>query len=171
MTGYNQQSQSVRNQVNINLQPPGSPDPLVLLKQGIELLEGKSYNQAIEQFRVAIQVDSSLTTTYYYLALALLKGKRPKILQRNQIEEIDGLLCAATKMGDSDGTVQWFRALIRDDYYGGNRMRCPEPNVSEIISSIRVTDINRLKMLLKRLPPMFDNPLYCELVKQIFKQD
>jgi tetratricopeptide (TPR) repeat protein len=170
MTGYNQRNQRVDTQFNINIQGLQSPDSVVFLNQGIQLLEAKSYRQSIDSLREAIRVDSSLATAYYYLALALLNGKRPKIIQRSQIEEIDQLLCTATVMGDFDGTVHWFRALLRSDYYGGNRMNCPPPSVPEIISSIRpdTTSLNRLQMLLAKLP-MSDDQLYSELTKQAFK--
>lgn len=170
MTEYNQRDQRVNTQFNINIQGYESLDSNALLKQGIQLLEAKSYQQSIDFLSTAIKVAPSLATAYYYLALALLKGKRPKILQRGQIEEIDQLLCTATTMGDSDGTLQFFRALLRDDYYAGNRMRCPYPSVDEIISSIKpgTTSIDRLKMLLIELP-MSDNQLYAKLAQQVFQ--
>lgn len=168
MTEYDQRNQRVENQFNY-VQSSQTSDPNALLKQGIQLLEVKAYQQATDLLRAAIKADSSLAVAYYYLALALLKGKRPKILQRSQIEEIDQLLCTATAMGDFDGTVQWFRALLRHDYYSGNRMNCPSPSVPEIISSISsgTTSLNRLQMLLIKLP-MSDDQLYSKLAKQIF---
>lgn len=169
MTGYDQRNQRVNTQVNVNVQSYQTSDSDVLLNQGTQLLEAKSYQQATDLLRATIKVDPSLASAYYYLALALLKGKRPKILQRSQIEEIDQLLCTATAMGDFDGTVQWFRALLRQDYYSGNRMNCPPPSVSEIVSSINpgATSLKRLQMLLIKLP-MSDDQLYDELAKQVF---
>jgi tetratricopeptide (TPR) repeat protein len=170
MTEYDQKNQRVETQFNVNIQGIQSPDPNVLLNHGIQLLEAKSYQQSIYFLREVIRVNPSLATAYYYLALALLNGKRPKIIQqRSQFQEIDQLLCTATVMGDFDGTVQWFRVLLRRDYYGGNRMSCPPPSVSEIISSIKpnTTSLNRLQMLLIKLP-MSDDQLYSELTKQAF---
>lgn len=167
MTGFNQPKQSVNKQININIQGHESKDPNILLEQGIKHLQAKSYQLAIDLLKEAVKIDSSLANAYYCLALALLKGKRPKVLQRKEIEEIDEHLCSSAVMGDSDGTVQWFRALVRDDYYRGNRLTSPSPSVGEIVSSIQTTNIERLQELLKNLP-MSDNQLYRELVKQIF---
>jgi tetratricopeptide (TPR) repeat protein len=168
MASYNQQNQRVNTQVNINLEGSQSPDPDILFNQGIQLLEAKSYQQSINLFKDAIKADSSVSDVYYYLALALLGGRRPKILKRSEVEEIDQLLTTATAMGESDATVQWFQALVRDDYYGGNRMKCPSPSVANIVESIYpgATNIDRLRALLAKLP-MTDNQLYIELVRQI----
>jgi hypothetical protein len=69
---------------------------------------------------------------------------------------------------DSDATVQWFRVLVRDDYYSGNRIKCPSPSIANILESIHpgATNIDRLRVLLAKLP-MTNNQLYIELVKQI----
>lgn len=168
MSDFDQQNQNVNNQVNINIQTNPSQDADVLLKQAIEFLEARSFQQSINLLHDAIKADPSLSNAYYYLALALLKGRRPKVLKRNEIEEIDQLLVSAIKQGYSDGTIQWFRVLLRDDYYNGNRMRCPSPSVSEIIASINPnsTNKNRLQLLLKKLP-MNDNQLYVQLVNCI----
>ncbi|MBW4543059.1 MAG: hypothetical protein KME25_01215 [Symplocastrum torsivum CPER-KK1] len=168
MANYDQRNQKVDTQVNVNFQSP-SPDPFVLLNQGIKLLEAKSYQQAIDVFETVLAVDSSISYTYCYLALALLKGRRPKILKRTEVEEIDQLLNAATEMGDLDGTVQWFRALVRDDYYNGNRItKYPPPSVIDIVKTALScnVDIARLLALLARLP-MSDNKLYATLVEQL----
>jgi hypothetical protein len=168
MASCDQRDQHVNTQINVNVQGSQSADPFSLLNQGIQLLEVKSYQQSINLLNDAIKADSSIAYGYYYLALALLKGRRPKILICSEVEEIDQLLVTATTTGDSDSTIQWFRALVRDDYYKGNRMKCPPPSVEEILTSIRPneTDIDRLRALLARLP-MTDNQLYIQLIKQI----
>ncbi|MDJ0715885.1 MAG: hypothetical protein QNJ54_16915 [Prochloraceae cyanobacterium] len=144
-------------------------DPKVLLRQAMKLLDGKSYQQSIDLLNTAIEADPSMAEAYYYLALAKLRGQRPKFLKCSEIEVIDQLLCTAAIMGDTDETVQWFRALLRDDYYGGNHMNCPPPSVEDILASIHpeATDTNKLRSLLKKMP-MPDNQLYAWLVEQIF---
>lgn len=167
MASYDQRNQRVYKQINI-VEGPKPVDPDVVFKQGVQFLKVKSYQQSINFLNDAIKADPSIPYFYYYLALALLRGRRPKILKRSEIEEIDQLLSAAT-VGDSDATVQWFRALVRDDYYRGNRMNCPSPSVEDILGSIHpdaAINIDRLEELLVKLP-MTDNQLYIILVKQI----
>lgn len=166
MANYDQRSQQVDTQVNLNFQTPSQPDITVLLNHGIQLLEAKSYQQAIKTFNAVIEADCSISNAYYHLALALLKGRRPKILKRIEVEEIEQILNAATTMGDSDGTVQWFRALVRDDYYNGNGItNYPPPFVRDIVTTALSCNVNidRLVALLVSLP-MSNNRLYIELV-------
>lgn len=167
MASYDQRYQHVNTQININ-QGSQSPDPHTVFNQGVKLLDAKSYQQSINLLKDVIKADPSISPAYYYLALALLAGRRPKILKRSEIEEIDQLLTTATAMGDSDATVQWFRALVRDDYYNGNRMKCPSPSVANILETIHpsTTNIHRLRVLLAKLP-MTNNQLYIDLIKQI----
>ncbi|MCP2728328.1 hypothetical protein [Limnofasciculus baicalensis] len=169
MAQFDQRWQQVYRQLNINFQIASSPDPTLVLNQGIKLLEANSYQQVINAFTLVLEIDRSMSDAYYYLALALLKGRRPKILKRSEVEEIDQLLSAATSMGDSDGTVYWFRALVRDDYYNGNRItNYPPPSAMTLFNKALScqTNIDRLRALLARLP-MFDNELYGVLVQQI----
>ncbi|MDJ0619526.1 MAG: hypothetical protein QNJ63_22755 [Calothrix sp. MO_192.B10] len=171
MTSYDQRGQNVDQQFNVNVELNSNPEPQELLNKGIQLLEAKSYQQAIEVFKEVIKIDHSISNAYFLLALALLKGKRPKVLKSREVEEIDELLNAATTMGDSDGTVQWFRVLLRDDYYNGNGItKYSPPSVSNLIetASLCNTDPNRLRALLIRLP-MYDNRIYGILVQQLFE--
>jgi len=167
MANYDQHHQQVGTQYNINIDSSRSADTEALLNQGIKFLEAKSYPQSISLFNEVIKADATIAVVYYYLALALLKGRRPKILKRSEVEEIDQLLVSATTCGDSDATVHWFRVLVRDDYYGGNRMNCPPPSVQSILASIQpnTTKLGRLRSLLVKLP-MADNTLYSRLLKQ-----
>jgi len=169
MASYDQREQSVETQVNLNFQIPYKQDTTVLLNQGIKLLEAKSYQQAIDKFKAVIEADCSMSNAYYYLALALLKGRPPKVLTPREVEAIDQLLKATTTMGDSDGTVQWFRALIRDDYYNSNAItNYPPPFVMDIVTTALScnTNIDRLRALLARLQ-MPDSQLYAVLVNQL----
>jgi len=169
MSSFDQRDQNVGKQYNLNVSLPPSPDPVTLFKQGMSFLEAQSYSQAINAFKATIEVDPSIGYAYYYLALALLRGERPKLLKRDEIDEIDQLLNSAAYFGDSDAVVQWFRALLRDDYYVGNRIsKYPPPLVTDLVQAAlnNTTDIDRLKALLIRLP-MSNNQLYAALVNQI----
>lgn len=165
---YDQRWQQVYKQLNLNFQIYSAPNPTLVLNQGIKLLEAKSYQQVINAFTLVIELDRSMSNAYYYLAIALLKGRRAKILKRSEVEEMDQLLSAATAMGDSDGTIYWFRALVRDDYYNGNRItNYPPPPVRDLVNNALScqTNMDRLRALLAQLP-MSDNQLYAALVNQ-----
>src|SRR5207237_1703758 len=109
---------NVAGDTNIQVQP--QQDGVVLFNQALQFLKARAYQQAISTLKEAIKVDPTIRSAYFYLAVALLKGKRPKVLVRSEVQEIDELLCTAISMDSSDGLFHWFRALILDDYYTAN---------------------------------------------------
>src|SRR5215470_7511334 len=48
-----------------------------LLKQGVQLLKGQSYQQAIDVLNSALNADTNMYDVYFYLSIALLRGRRP----------------------------------------------------------------------------------------------
>lgn len=140
-----------------------------LLQIGINFLEKKSYQQSINTLKDLIKNNPESSDAYYYLSLALLKGRRPKVLKRTEIEEIEQLLCATpTTNSDLDGNIQYFLALIKEDYYFGNRIKCPPPSIQDILTSAsrKSININKLRILLLNIP-MLDNRLYATLAKKL----
>jgi hypothetical protein len=164
MSTYDQRNQIVEKQINISIQGPPSVDLEGMIDQGMRLLKIRSYQQSADLFRRVLIEDPQLTDICYYLSLALLKGRRPKVLSRKEVEEIDQFLSTSMATGDYNSTILWFRILLREDYYNGNRMRCPAPSLSELIESIRPdsTSIEDLRMLLAEIP-MAGNGLYDQL--------
>jgi hypothetical protein len=173
VANFDQRHQKVNTQYNaahdIHIHGQPQADAAVLFDQGVGLLRAKSFNQAVNILKDAVKAEPSMRMAYYYLAIALLKGKRPKILSRNEINEIDEWLCAAIALDEADGLFHWFRALVREDYFNGNGMISRAPSVQEIISIAmsRHIDIGELRILLHDMP-MNNNWLYTELAKQIF---
>ncbi len=69
MTNFDQRGQHVNEQFNINIEAPHSLKPEDLLREGIKLLEAKSFLQAKKLLMVVIKDAPSLYNAYYYLAL------------------------------------------------------------------------------------------------------
>ena len=147
---------------------PPQPDVAILLNQGIQQLRAKSYQLATNTLKAVVSIDPSIRSANFYLAVALMKGKRPKVLNHNDIQEVDELLSIVTAANHEDGLFHWFRALVRDDYYNGNRLICPAPSVQEIISMALAghADANELRALLTALP-MQQNKLYMALTRYV----
>jgi hypothetical protein len=143
-----------------------SPDAAALLQRGVRQLEARSYRMAAETLTKAVDADPSLRGGYYYLSLARLHGRRPKQLTRDEVDEIDGLLSMAIGMNGRDALFLWFRALLRDDYYHGNRLICPPPSVEQVIRDALAgyTDRGELGGLLQRVPAT-TSPVYAELAR------
>lgn len=139
-----------------------------LLDRGIQLLRHGVYQQAIDVLSEVVKTDPSLSDAYYHLAIALLKGKRPKVLKRSEVEAIDQALSSALFLNRSNGVLHLFRALVRHDYYEINRLRCPPPSVEQILEELKNChfDHSALLALLNQIP-MENNPLYASLKRQL----
>lgn len=136
-----------------------------LLSKGMQLLKQGGYSQSIDVLNQAISADPSLVDARYYLAIALLQGKRPKVLTRKVVEAADEAIAGALALVPSNGVFHVFRALIRHDYYEVNGMRSPAPSAMEIMQSIGryPVDKSQLEQLLTQLSAMKNNPLYASL--------
>jgi hypothetical protein len=169
---FDQRDQAVNKQVNIvgdvHVTPPPNPDPAALIRLGIAQLRGGAYLLATGNLRQALSMDPSIRRTYYHLSVALLKGRRPKLISRSEMREIDELLAAAIARDGEDGLFHWFRALLRDDYYNSNGLICPHPSVSSLTAAARAgrTDPGQRRTLLRDVQ-LTGNVLYSELVRQL----
>jgi hypothetical protein len=147
---------------------PPPPDPAILVEQGVVQLRAGAYQRAAEKLRQALDTDPACRRAAYHLALALLRGRRPKTLAAAEVREIDELLGAAIASAGGDGLFHWFRALLRDDYYNGNGLTCPAPTVGELVAAAAARNVDRdeLRALLHDVP-MPGNGLHSELVRAL----
>lgn len=148
---------------------PALPDASTLLERGVRQLEAGSDLAAADTLRSAIGQDSSLRMAYFYLALALLRGSRPRQLKREQVSEIDRVLTAAVSSDQQDSLFHWFRALIREDYYHGNRLICPPPSVDQVVRAALAghADRRELGMLLDAVPVSGGSAVYATLARVV----
>lgn len=84
--------------------------------QGVCFLKLKFYDKAIESFEKAISADFSNEEAYFYCAVATLKGKKPFVLSRAEIEKTESFLENAATFKDC-GIYRYFQAYVRHDYY------------------------------------------------------
>ncbi len=86
------------------------------LKNGIRFLNRKMFSQALACFEAEIQTNLSDPEPYFYAAIAKLAGKRPFLLNRAQIGEIEAYLESALAYGEC-GLYYYLYAYIKRDYY------------------------------------------------------
>jgi hypothetical protein len=98
------------------LQPNGKE----YLRNGVELLNRKSYVEASAALRKSIQADSNLSDAFYYLAIALLEGKRPRKLDKWRVEEIESNLQSALFAGSNTKKCYTLWAIVKYGYYSMN---------------------------------------------------
>lgn len=105
-----------------NLAASGNQDPKQTVSLGMfHLLKG-GYEFAQNYFRKVIdELDPSNPDAYFYNALAILKGRKPFLLLRPEINQIEESLNMAEAFGDGDPdklkVYYYFRAYIYLDYF------------------------------------------------------
>lgn len=82
---------------------------------------------------------------YYYRALNLLGGQRPKISNLKVIREIEQLILTSAQLDPANGRYEAILASIKYDYYGLNGMLVPAPAVEELVATAAAKAIDRLE--------------------------
>jgi tetratricopeptide (TPR) repeat protein len=142
--------QSTVNVTNIHQSP--IEDAATKLKRGIELIHIRAYDQAIDALDSALKLNPDNSKIYFYLAIALLKGNRPKLLKLSTIKTIENHLRAAVELSPEFGQAYVFWALLKYDYYTLNSIREHPPTVTQLLSqrwSISREEVKELKSYLE----------------------
>ena len=121
---------------NIIINSPSATAP-ELLEQGKKLLKDCTFSQAITLFEKAIEINPNLAEVYYYLAMAMLRGARPKLVSLSTIRRIEKLLKTASQLQPQMGGVYILWALVKFDYYVLNGMYDRPPTYQELLRKKR----------------------------------
>ena len=114
------------------------------------------YEKALEKFDKAIELDLNNWETYLYAAVCLLKGNKPFIVPRTNIDKIEQYINAALLI-EENGLLRYFQAYIKYDYFKRKFLKT-SPTWEEALSQakedgVSQTDINQLFLLLKQEKP------------------
>lgn len=124
--------QSTVNVTNIHSIP--KDDAATLLVQGIQLVEARAYEQAINSLDSAVKLEPRNSRIYFYLAIASLKGNRPKSLSMATVQKIEGYLRTTINLAPQFGQAYVFLALLKYDYYTMNGMFDRPPTVLDLLN-------------------------------------
>jgi len=120
---------------NIN-QGPTAPTAQDLLIRGVQLVRGRSYNEAATLLSQSLLAAPSGDGNYYH-ALALLQGRRPKVLTYSQAVSIRNKLISACALDSSKAHYWYLRALLEYDFFLENGF---SDNVDEIEDLLETGD-------------------------------
>ncbi len=95
-----------------------------VLKDGIRFLNRKMFAQALACFEKVINEDISEPDAYFYAAVAKLEGKRPFMISRNMINEIEKYIESAIAYGEH-AVYYCFYAYLKLDYYEKKMLKTP----------------------------------------------
>ena len=124
-----------RDQFNIeNIHFTPSATGQELLNKGIQLLNQRNYRQAIDVLSKAIKAEPSISDAYYYLAIALLGGKRPKKVDEWTIRDIEEKLDVAISNNASSSHCYMLWAIIKYGHYAMNCFIEKSPTSEQLFS-------------------------------------
>jgi len=131
---------------------------------GLRYLGMRSYGQAEKTLRSALECAEVDSEAFYYLALSILGGERPRVLHLSEIREIESLLGSALRQRPRRVHHLFLLALVRHDYYTTNGMDAPEPRPRLLLQKAKdcKLEAGKIHELLDHLPDM-GGPVYSEI--------
>lgn len=72
---------------------------------------------------------------YFYKALAVLKGRRPRTCSLDAVKTVERLVLTAMELEPAGGRHELLLAAVRHDYYALNGLRMPPPTPDELIAA------------------------------------
>ena len=108
-------------------------------------LKLKLYDKAIPCFEKAIEDNFDNSETYFYAAIALLKGKKAFLSPRSVIDKIEEYIQAAI-MIEPKGIYHYFWAYIRYDHHFRKSYRM-SPNYQELLAQAKQIGLSQTDVL------------------------
>ncbi len=104
---------------------------------GLVYLQLGLHELAILHFRSAIDLCPEMADAYFYCALALIRGRRPKTLSMQEVRTIEAHLTTARQLEPRQAKYDYLLAIIKCDYYLSNGLRPPPPSAEELLQAAR----------------------------------
>lgn len=103
------------------------------LALGICYLDTGNYEIALKTLEKAIALMPNNPEVYFYYALALIKGRKPRIITLNEIKKIEEYIQSAINFGGEKSKYYILSAIIKSEYYTKNGIRIVGESVEELI--------------------------------------
>ena len=100
---------------------------------GLCYLQLRLYELAIKNFKRAIQLMPEFSDVYYYYALSLIRGRRPKTMSRNEVKKIEEYLATAIQLDDQQAKYYYLVAILKYDYYLANGLSVKSPPINDLL--------------------------------------
>jgi tetratricopeptide (TPR) repeat protein len=142
---YENYGQDQFNIENLHLAP--SITGQELLNIGIQLLSQRDYQQAAYVLSNAIRIDPLLSDTHYYLAISLLRGKRPRKVDEWTIRDVQEHLGVAIHKDTKPSRCYMLWAIIKHGFYTMNGFRENPPTSAQLLDlgeSIQAKDAREI---------------------------
>lgn len=100
---------------------------------GERYLARRSYEQAVGAFERSVEKGSASSATLLGLALALLRGRRPRTLAPREVQVVEQHLRAALELTERPGHLFLLLAFIKHDFYRYNGFDDRPPTYRELV--------------------------------------
>jgi len=138
---------NIDGDVNIHMGPK-EPSAQEIFQKALTALQLKNYPLAIQLFEQYTTKNPTDADGYYYLALARLKGYRPRSVNLSTIRSIESLLRSSTQLDKNCAHAFLLWAIIKQDSYVMSGFKDGTPSVSELFSHARAIKPQHLKEII-----------------------
>jgi len=143
----------------------GSTDRL-LFASGLQRLEQKDYAGAAGILRQHLSIAPENAETRWYLALALIAGRKTRRLDKLQVMRLEELLLPAVNYGKGgDKYVNVLLAVVKFGYYCSNGFKVPSPSLEQLMTGVALGEDKAEQLLTHLNEP--DNKIW-QMVWQTF---
>lgn len=122
---------TLQGNVFIN-QAPAMPGANELLQHGVKMIRAGAYDESIPPLNQSLLATPS-SDANYYLALATLRGKRPRTLTYSQAKTIEEKLQAACRLNPHKAHYWYFLALVKYDFFLENGFLDDSDEIDDIL--------------------------------------
>jgi len=107
---------------------------------GLCYLHLRLFDLAIRHFGRAVELMPESSDVYYYYALAMIRGRRPKTLSLNEVRQIEAYVSSAMQLDGTRAKYNYLAAILKYDYYLANGLRVPDPSAEELLTEASTKD-------------------------------
>jgi len=111
----------------------GTEDGDTHLSLGLLYLQLRLHDLAVRHFKRAIELDPGVADGYYYLALASIRGRRPKTLTLQEARAVESYVSTALQLDEQQAKYYYLLAAVRQDYYVANGLSSPSPSARTLL--------------------------------------
>lgn len=119
---------------------------------GLRYLKKRLFDLAIANLTKAVESMPDDADAYYYLALALIRGGRPKTLLHNDAKQIEKYVNTAISLGGK-AKHYYLAAIVNYDYYAANGLNVPKPGFKQLLANAAVApkETDEIELLLSSI--------------------
>jgi|GEM_PF-1939116 len=125
---------------------------------GLCYLQLGLWDLAIKNLKRTLELMPECADAYYYYALALIRGRRPKLLSLTEVRLIEQYLTTAMQLDDRQAKYYYLAVVLKFDYYLANGLTVRPPLPEDLLAAAadKQHDAWEVERLLQAVPVRYD---------------